>query len=61
MTKFAAFGTALLMDGTEIAAVTSIGGPGLSLDTVDVTSHDQTAAWEEIAVTILRQGEMSLD
>jgi len=61
MTKFAAFGTALLMDGTEIAAVTNIGGPGLSLDTIDVTSHDQTSAWEEMAVTILRQGEMTLD
>ena len=61
MTKFAAFGTALLMDGTEIAQVTNISGPGLSLDTVDVTSHDQSSAWEEMAVTILRQGEMTLD
>lgn len=61
MTKFAAFGTALLLNGTEIAAVTSISGQSLSLDTIDVTSHDQTAAWEEMAVTILRQGELTLD
>ena len=61
MTKFSAFGTALLMDGNEIAQVTSISGPGLSLDTVDVTSHDQTTAWEEMTATILRQGEISLE
>lgn len=61
MTKFSAFGTALLMDGSEIAQVTSISGPGLSLDTIDVTSHDQTSAWEEVTATILRQGELSLE
>lgn len=68
MAKQAAFGTALMMgDGagpevfTEIANVTNIGGPALSLDTEDVTTHDSTAAFEEHVPTVLRTGEVSLD
>jgi len=60
MTKYAAYGTALLMDGTEIGQVTSISGPGLTLDTVDVTTHDGDG-WEEVVPTILRSGEVTLD
>ncbi len=45
----------------EIAGVKNIGGPGLSLDTEDVTTHDQTTSFEEIVATILRSGEISLD
>jgi predicted secreted protein len=59
--KYSAFGTALEMDGTEIANVTGISGPGLTLDTEDVTTHDQTTAWEEAVGTILRSGEVTLD
>jgi predicted secreted protein len=44
-----------------IAYVSNIGGPGLSADTEDVTTHDSTGAWEEHVVTILRTGELSLD
>jgi predicted secreted protein len=40
---------------------TNIGGPGLALDTVDVTTHDSTGAWEEVVGTILREGEVTLD
>ncbi len=69
MAKNAAFGTKLQMgDGatptesfTEIAGVTNIGGPGITLDTEDVTTHDSTGAWEQIVPTILRTGEISLD
>jgi len=46
---------------TTIAQVQSIGGPGLSLDTEDVTTHDSTNAWEEVVATILRSGEVTLD
>ena len=46
--KFAGYGIALKKGGTEYANVKSISGPGLSLDTEDVTSHDSTAAWEEV-------------
>ena len=61
MSKYSAFGTLLKRGATTIAAVTNISGPGLSLDTVDVTSHDSTGAWEEVAATILRSGEVSVD
>jgi len=44
-----------------VAYVQSLGGPGLSLDTEDVTTHDQAVAWEEVVATILRSGELSVD
>lgn len=46
---------------TTIAAVSAIGGPGLSLDVEDVTTHDQATAWEEVVATVLRSGELSAD
>lgn len=69
MAKYSAFGTILnIGDGatpTEgfypIALVKSISGPGLSLDTEDVTTHDSTNAWEDMIPTILRSGEITLD
>jgi hypothetical protein len=44
-----------------IAQVKSIGGPGMALDTEDVTTHDSTEAWEEVVATVLRTGEISLE
>ena len=64
MAKYDAYGTALYKGtgtGTVYAQVTNISGPSLSLDTVDVTSHDSTSAWEEVVATILRSGEITLD
>lgn len=61
MTKLAAFGTLFKRGAVTIAQVKSISGPGLSLDTEDVTSHDSTAGWEEVVGTILRSGEVTLD
>ena len=65
MAKYDAFGTLLYKGtsgaGTAYAQVQSISGPGLSLDTEDVTSHDSTGAWEEVVGTILRSGEISMD
>ena len=45
----------------EVAAVTNLSGPGLSVDTEDVTTHDSTAAFEENVATIIRSGELSVD
>lgn len=61
MTKYSAFGTLLKRGATTIAQVKKIAGPGLKLDTVDVTSHDSTAGWEEVVGTILRSGDVTLD
>ena len=61
MAKYAAFGTLFKRGATTVVGVTNISGPGLSLDTEDVTSHDSTGAWEEVVATILRSGEVTLD
>ena len=45
----------------EVAGVKSISGPGLSVDTEDVTTHDQTTSFEEHVATIIRSGEVTLD
>lgn len=45
----------------DIAQVKSIGGPGLSLDVEDVTTHDSEDAWEEVVATIVRTGEASFE
>ena len=61
MAKYAAYGTTLARGATPIVGITNISGPGLSLDTEDVTTHDSTNAWEEVVGTILRSGEITLD
>ena len=60
MAKYSAYGTKLLRGATQIAQVTSISGPGLSLDTADVTTHDGSG-WEDVVATILRSGEVTLE
>jgi hypothetical protein len=61
MAKQAAFGTSIkITGGTIIGNVHSIKGPGISLDTSEVTAHDSTGAWEESVATILRSGEVTL-
>ena len=45
----------------NVAYVRSIGGPGLSMDVADVTTHDSTNAWEEVVATILHSGEVAVE
>ena len=61
MAKYDAFVCYLEKGAETYAQVTNISGPGLSLDTEDVTSHDSTGAWEEVVGTILRSGEITMD
>ena len=61
MAKYDAYGCYLEKGVVTYGQVTNISGPGLSLDTVDVTSHDSTGAWEEVVGTILRSGEVTMD
>lgn len=44
-----------------VAYIQSMSGPGLTLDTEDVTTHDSASAFEEVVATILRSGELSAD
>jgi hypothetical protein len=62
LAKQAAYGASLkITAGTAVANVTSIKGPGISLDVADVTAHDSANAWEESVATILRSGEVTID
>lgn len=63
MAKYDAYGTKLYRGtatGTLYVQVQSFSGPGLTLDTYDVTSMDSTGAWEEVVGGILRSGELTL-
>lgn len=64
MANYDAFGTKLKRGGTggtAIAQVTNIGGPGMSVETYDVTSHDSTGKWREFVSGLKDGGEISLD
>jgi len=44
-----------------IAEVADISGPGLSMDTEDVTNHSSAGGWKEYIGTLLDGGEISFD
>lgn len=44
-----------------VAQVTSVGGPGLGADVIDVTTHDSTNAWEDSVIGPLRSGEVPFE
>lgn len=61
-----AFGTKLERseDGTTfapIADITSLTPPGISRDTIDVTSHDSTEGWMEFVGSLKDPGEVKAD
>ena len=61
-TRYAAYGTTIGPTAEAvIAGVRSVTGPSLKADTIDVTTHDSTAAWEEAVVGILRSGDVKLE
>ncbi len=61
MANYAAFGTLLKIAGTTVAGVTNIGGPGLTLETIDVTNHSSTSGWREFVGGLKDGGEISVD
>ena len=61
MAKYGAYGAILKRGATTIAQVRDIGGPGISMDTIDVTTHDSTDAWREFIAGLKDGGEVSLD
>jgi predicted secreted protein len=46
---------------TKIADVTSLNPPGISRETIDVTSHDSPDAWMEFLGSLKDPGEVSAD
>lgn len=64
MAKFDAYGTVFQIDNAgyvTVAQVRSVSGPSMSLDTVDVTTHDSSAGWREFVATLIDAGEISLE
>lgn len=65
MAKEAALGAAFktTVGGTPVtvAQVKSISGPDVSVDTIDVTTHDSTSGWEEHVAGVIRSGEITLE
>lgn len=57
----AAFGTVLAKGGVSIAELTSIGGPTLSADTLDATSHDSADGYREFLQGLRDGGEISIE
>jgi len=60
-----AFGTIFRIEKNSaqvaVGELTDIGGPSISVDTVDVTSHNSTDSYREFAAGVIDAGEMSLE
>jgi len=56
-----ALGIALTRDGNAIAEITNITGPEMSLETIDVTSHDSANDFREFIGGLLDGGEVQIE
>lgn len=54
-----AFGTQLFYDGWAVAELTSISGPSMTADAIDVSSHDSADQFSEFAACVKHAGEVS--
>lgn len=54
-----AFGTLLKRNGTTVAEVTDIGGPGMSREDIDMTHHQSPNRWREFAKGLKDGGEVT--
>jgi len=64
MAGHSAFGTWLCISTStarNIANLTGISGPGISLDTIDVTAHDSADAFREFVAGVADGGEVSFE
>ena len=60
-TSIAAFGIQLLKGTVPIANINDLSGPGLTLDPIDTTTHDNSSAWRTFVGGLLDAGEISLE
>lgn len=58
---FSAFGTTLKWNAQPLAELQSIGGPGISIDTVELTSHDSVSAFREFVAGLRDGGDVSIE
>ena len=65
MAGYAAYGTLFTVGSTTtdnaVAELTNISGPGVSVNTIDVTSHDSADAYNEFVAGLIDGGEISFE
>jgi len=65
MAGFSAFGTMFCIGSTTtanaVAELTGISGPGISADTIDVSSHGSADAYREFVAGLIDGGEISIE
>ena len=59
MAKLAAYGTLLKKAGVTITQVSSLSGPNLQAETIDVTTHDSPSAIREFVSGLIDGGEIT--
>ena len=57
----ASFGTSITIDGAAIAELTNIGGVDLTVDVIDVTSHDSSNAFREKIAGLIDAGQIPIE
>lgn len=61
MAKTHAFGTTFTWDSVEVGGLTAINGIEVSVDSVEVTSHDSANAYKEFLPGLIDPGEVSIE
>ena len=61
MAGLSAFGTTLTIATVPVAELTNISGPGVSADTIDVSSHDSANRYREFVGGLIDGGEVSIE
>lgn len=61
MAKYAAYGSLLKRSGTTVAQLSSISGPSLSAETIDVTTHDSSNAAREFVAGLIDGGTVDIE
>ena len=56
-----AFGTDFNWDGVDIAELNAISGPNMSVDTIDLSSHDSANTFREFVAGLRDGGEISVE
>jgi len=57
----AAFGTVVKLDTVALGGVISLSGPGVTIDTIDVTSHSSTSGYREFVEGLADGGELTME
>uniref|UniRef100_A0A6H1ZJC3 Cadherin-like beta sandwich domain-containing protein n=1 Tax=viral metagenome TaxID=1070528 RepID=A0A6H1ZJC3_9ZZZZ len=57
----AAYGITLNWDGVDVAEITNVSGPGMKVDSLDLTSHGSSDAFREFVAGLADGGEVTFE